>query len=461
VEVPSVGRLLAWLGRPLGAGQPDPGPLTLGAELTASAAELGLRRATLEGKAAKLRATGTVDASREIVRFEGDVDLEAVDLDAYLPAREAAPRPAEAEGQGAAVGWSEEPFELGTLGRAAGRARARIGEVRYRGLPLREGVATLALAGGVLTAGVDGLRAAGGTIAATATVDASRPTTALAYRATISGVQARPVLQALAGTDRLSGTAAFEARGEARGRSQKELVGTLGGDGRFRFRDGAVHGVNIAAALRRARTLGLDAAAGEAQKTDFAELGGSFVIADGVVETRDLHLQAPLLQLDGGGRAALPPRTLDYQLVAKLVGTLEGQDGREAALVGLPIPIRVTGSFDRPAYGVDWESVFREAAKDPARLLAMPQDLRKFGRSLGVDLPAPGRAAAERVGKALEAAPGIVGGEGVAGAAAGVLNRLAKPGTTSRPAEPETRRAPGEPAASDVVKGLAKGLLGN
>lgn len=408
LEAPSVGRLLAWLGWPLAPGQPDPGPVQAGLVLAANGPRLGLQQASVTGKALELKATGSLDASAPVSRFEADVEVVRADLDAYLPSP-AAGQPAGGGADQAPGGWSEEPIELSALRQAEGEARLRVGELRYRGLPLRDGRAALALSDGSLALTLERLGVAGGNVAAAATLDAGQPTPAFTGELTVGGVGARPLLHALAGTDRLSGTMAFEAKAEAQGANPKALVAALDGSGRFRVADGAIHGVNLAAALRQARNLRWDPAGGEAQKTDFAELGGSFAVADGILENRDLELRAPLLRATGGGRVDLPARALDYQVVARLVGTLEGQGSRGDPLLGLPIPIRVVGPWDSPSVGVDWEGVLREAAKDPARLARMPGELRALGKELGVDLPLPEGPAAEALGRALQGAPDAAG----------------------------------------------------
>src|SRR5690606_1409536 len=155
----------------------------------------------------------------------------------------------------------------------------------------------------------------------------------IAWDANASGLAARPLLTAFAGSDRLSGTAAFSAKGTGAGRSQKALMSSLDGDGSFEFRDGAIHGINIAAALRQVTTAGLGNAA--EQKTDFAELSGTFTIRQGIVENRDLKMLAPLLRLGGGGTVSLPQQSLDYTVDATLVASLKGQGGRDD-LAGIP-----------------------------------------------------------------------------------------------------------------------------
>ncbi|MCH7692657.1 MAG: AsmA family protein [Proteobacteria bacterium] len=388
LDVPSVGRLAAWLGRPLDPAQPDPGPLIVTALMSADGAKAVLKEATIDGKAIEIRATARIDTSRAVTRFDATIDIIEADLNAYLPPqKEGQEKAAAPAGPAEPSGWSEDPFDVSPLRQAEGRAKVTIGRVRYGELDIENGIATLTLKKGVLKVVVEKLRMAGGVVDLSATVDGSRKVLAIDYEVKVTGVQARPVLKTFAGSDRLSGTVDFQTAGRAKGVNQKQMVETLNGQGRFEFKDGAIHGINIASALRKVKTLGFGES-GE-QKTDFAELSGSFTIRDGVLENRDLKMLAPLVRLTGSGLVPMPPRAVDYKAVAKLVGSLKGQGG-EDALAGLPIPVTVKGSWDNPEIGVDWKSVFTEAALDPKRLTNMPENLRTFGASLGVKLPIPG-----------------------------------------------------------------------
>jgi AsmA protein len=336
----------------------------------------------------------------------------------------------------------------------------------YRDLLFEKGVATVNLAGGVMTAKLDGLQAADGTVSADATLDASQPVAALVYHATAAGVQARPMMTSLTGNDRLSGTADFEASGEARGRNQKELVESLNGDGQFKFLDGAIHGINLAATLRNAKTLGFGGSGDAAEKTDFAELSGTYTIKNGVLENSDFKMLAPLLRLKGEGLVPMPPREVDYDVEATLVATLEGQSGKEG-LTGLPIPISITGPWEKPSYSVDWARVFQEAALDPERLKNMPDDLRDLGKDLGVDLAIPGVEEGS-LGDALKAVPGLSGdsksGEEAATSSEGSLDVLKQLAPKSE--EPAAEVGGGQaqepaPAPEDSLKKGLKGLFGN
>ncbi len=85
LEIPSVGALAAWLGQPLDATQPDPGPLKVHAALTADGAKVVLKQATIEGKALKATANGSFDGSGEIAKVVVNIERGVLVIDRYLP----------------------------------------------------------------------------------------------------------------------------------------------------------------------------------------------------------------------------------------------------------------------------------------------------------------------------------------------------------------------------------------
>ena len=81
-----------------------------------------------------------------------------------------------------------------------------------------------------------------------------------------------------------------------------------------------------------------------AEKTEFSEFAGSFVVSRGVALNNDLRLTTPLLQVTGAGSANMPARNLDYVLKPKLVA---------AGGAGFEIPVKMTGSWERPTMQPD------------------------------------------------------------------------------------------------------------
>jgi hypothetical protein len=220
LDVPSVGKLAAWLGQPLAAQQPDPGPLKVKAVMHADGAKAAIKEVTIDGKALRAKATASVDTSRDVKRFDANVEIIEADLNAYLPPQQEETKKKEAAPAGPS-GWSEEPIDVTPLRQAEGKAVLKIGKVRYRDLEIQNGTATVTLTQGILKSIVDKLQLAGGTVDLAASVDGSKRAPAFDYQVNVAGVQARPLLKTFAGSDRLSGTTDFQASGATRGGSQK------------------------------------------------------------------------------------------------------------------------------------------------------------------------------------------------------------------------------------------------
>ena len=455
LDVPSVGKFLAWLGSPLPKGQPDPGPLKVSATLAADGPKVSLEQAVIDGKALKATMTASVDGSAAVKRFDVNVEIIEADLNAYLPKRKqdkkAAAKKKPAKGAEPA-GWSEDPIDLSALRMAEGQVRVKIGRVRYGDLDIEKGTATLSLAKGVLKAAVAKLQLANGTVDLNATIDGSAAAAAIDYQLDVAGVQARPVLKTFAGTDRLSGATTLQASGRTKGANAKQLVSALNGKGGFSFKEGAIHGINIAKTLRNAGSLGFGGSSTE--KTDFAELSGSFSITNGVVDNRDFKMLAPLVRVSGAGTVPMPPRTVDYTVEAKLVASLKGQGGG-SGLTGLPIPVKITGSWDDPSYGVDWKSVLLGASTDPSRIANLPDNLVTMGKGMGINIPglstitgAVGSAGSTVIDKILKVLPSLPG------------TQQKQPAQQQQKQQPATEQKPAEEKAPSLLSPLKK-LFGN
>jgi AsmA protein len=436
-DIPSLGGLLAWIGQPLPEGQPDPGPVKLAGSLATDGGKVTLKSLDIEGKAAKATANGFVDPTGNVTLFGGEVWIANLDLNAYLPppAKKKAPAEDAAPADAGPKGWSTEPIDFSPLKSAEGKVNVTTGPVTYRKVKVMESAAEVVLDGGVFTATVGKLIFDQGSAQANARVDASGKTPKISYQVELTDIESKPFLETFADMDRLSGRLAFATSGGTAGGNEKELVSNLNGEGAFKFTDGAYRGFDLAGTLRNVGSLGI-ASGGEQPSTDFTEMGGSFTIVNGLLNNQDFKMLAPLVRVGGAGDVDMPPRTLDYKVDAKLVGTTQGQGGDEA-IAGLPIPIRAKGSWDNPKIEVDWASVFQAAALDPERLSAMPEDMKGLAEGFGVAIPGLGGGTA-----------GESGDEGtLGGAVGGVLNQLlggGSGGSSTAPAEGGSEAAPSE-----------------
>jgi AsmA protein len=195
----------------------------------------------------------------------------------------------------------------------------------------------------------------------------------------LEGLQALPFLSAAIGFDRLEGTTSLGIELTSRGATQRALIQNLRGDGRVRFEDGAIVGINLVAMVRNVGAVVRGTAPGETVKTDFAELSGSFGITDGVLRNTDMQLLAPLLRLVGAGAIDLPERSIDYRIEPKAVATLEGQGGRRD-LSGLVVPVIVEGPWDDLTYRPDVAQVTRELIENPDRVRDLADQVREIDR---------------------------------------------------------------------------------
>ena len=201
----------------------------------------------------------------------------------------------------------------------------------------------------------------------------------------LQSIRAGDMLRDYMGKDMISGNLAAQANLTTRGEWVSELKKNLNGNLKLSFRDGALNGFNIRHSIdaARAKLSGKEAPPKETLKTDFSSLTLSGVIRDGVFSSEDLDLQAPLLRVGGKGSADINQEIVDYLVNAKLVGTVEGQEGEAAdELAGLEIPVSIKGPFVDPRIDVLLDEMLKaradaEKAKLKAEIEAQKEELKR------------------------------------------------------------------------------------
>ncbi len=175
------------------------------------------------------------------------------------------------------------------------------------------------------------------------------------------------VLLAFTGKDQLTGTGAINLSITTEGSRVSHFKQNLNGTTNFNLKDGAIKGFNLARSIReaRAKISGKTLPKSDAKlQTDFTAMTGQFVIKQGIVDTKNLVIQAPFMRISGLGQINLPKESLDYLVKTKIVGTAKGQGGQELKdLSGLTIPVKITGSWLEPDISLDLKSIFEQKAK--------------------------------------------------------------------------------------------------
>ncbi len=105
IDVPSLGALAAWLGKPIPAGSHGIAALSLAGKLTLSGSKLAFTAASLTLD--KMKGTGTIgfDSRGAKPRIEAALDFDKLDANPYLPPEKSAASVSPAGGKAGAAGW--------------------------------------------------------------------------------------------------------------------------------------------------------------------------------------------------------------------------------------------------------------------------------------------------------------------------------------------------------------------
>lgn len=363
LAIPSLRGLVLWTtGKPLDMAGSGLGPFSLKGKLAAGGTKVALAQAAIGLDAIKATGDFAVDTGGQRPSLKGKLDVDALDLNPYLPPEQSAktngnaPAPASKSGKS---DWSDAPIDASGLKAADVDFALTVGAITVQQIKIGKSALHLALNGGRLNADLSQLELYQGSGTGRLGLDGSQPGIGLDAAFNLKNLAAEPFLKDAAGFDRIDGTANADIQVSGRGKSERALVSSLDGKGAVTFLNGAIKGINLAEMVRNVGTA--FTAGGGSQKTDFAELGGTFTINDGIVTNKDLALKSPLLRVEGAGTVELPPRTVHYRIEPKAVASLEGQGGK-GDLGGITVPVIVEGPWDNLSFRPDLEAMAKGQA---------------------------------------------------------------------------------------------------
>lgn len=403
----SVKALAAWLGTGLPP-VPGFGPLDFKSQVRATGKVVTLSNASLSLDGATGTGQLSIDTAPERPYIKGALKLSELDLNNYIggegsAAGAPAPKTAtpEAPGNGgagdaigdligetpaapgpkvkgftqrAATGWSEGQIDAAALGLADADVKLSLGRLLIKDIKVGQSQLTVALKNKVMRTTFDDVQLYGGRGKGFVTLDATAPgIAAIGANLGLDGIAAQPLLKDAAGMDWLAGNGRLSLAVSGQGHSQRQIIETLTGKADLVFANGAIVGWNIPGMVRgitQGKLSGLDRS--PAEKTDFSEFASTWTITNGLAQNQDLRLVSPLLRVAGSGNVMLPAREVDYTVRPTLVASLQGQ-GAAAQASGLEIPVRVTGSWDKPKFAPDASGIL----KDPNRAVEAVKELGK------------------------------------------------------------------------------------
>ena len=376
VSTPSIRDLAAWTGNPIEFEGSGLGPFNLagnvkvdGSTYSFTEAKLGIDEIAGDGSV-------TVATAGAKPQIDAELNLGVLDLNPYLPpekdgAATEGSTPASGssgDADAAPADWSDDPIDVSGLHAVNANFALTVAGILVQEIKVGQSALNVGLKDGLLDVDLTELNLYDGKGSGKFTVDGRNEVPAISESFSLSGVSAEPLLTDAAGFDRLSGTGQLEVAVTASGASQRQMVENLNGKGAVTFNDGAIKGINLAAMVRNAANAFLDPGASDTQKTDFAELSGTFDIKNGLLSNNDLKLLSPLLRVEGKGTSDLPSRMVDYRVEPKAVASLEGQGGDSGAS-GITVPVLVSGPWHNLSYKPDLTGAIEDIAKDPTKAL--------------------------------------------------------------------------------------------
>ena len=249
------------------------------------------------------------------------------------------------------------------------RANISVDTLIVSGMTLDNLLVEVDSSGDVLTLPVINMDLYEGNIKGNLRYDVSDGVPDLSLNLSGDGLNIGDLLVASGGGDKLTGVATMQSALRGRGRDIDAVFGSLGGEVKMRISDGAIRGVDIQGSLLKVNDV--LAAAGESKAVDrpdaetrFADLSGSFDVVNGVFETTDLAMKAPVFRVAGEGVFSIVTNEADMSMAVSVVETLEGQGGKELQdLKGLSIPLLISGPFENLSYRLDLVALAKKSAR--------------------------------------------------------------------------------------------------
>jgi AsmA protein len=285
-----------------------------------------------------------------------DLKLDHLNADRYL-----APEPARAAaGATAPTAPIAVPVEL--LRGLNARGTLSMGAAVFAGVQysnLRIGVNAV---GGRLHVFPSEAQMYGGQYRGDITIDASGRIPRLSVDEHLTGIDFAPLLKDMLETRRMSGHGNAAIKATAFGVDSVAMLRTLNGTLEFHADDGALEGADLWYEIRRARALLKKQSPPERtgpERTPFTSLSATGKLANGVLLNDDLHVAMQYLQVNGRGTADLPAGTLDYHLDAVVLKIPDENATDTQDIVGLKVPVLVTGTFAAPKVRPDVSALLK------------------------------------------------------------------------------------------------------
>jgi len=329
------------------------------------------------GKGRELGAVSFKDFAQPAVSF--NLDIDALDVDRYLPPADKASKPIASPAVFLAGGFSALPVE--TLRKLNAEGEVSLGKLKANGLTMQDIHLNLNTKNGVITTQQSAKQFYQGSYTGDLSMNAQDDKSELAINEKVDHVQVEPLLKDYNGAARMSGTVDASVQLQGQGHKTDELKASLNGRLSFLFKDGVVKGFNLQKIIDEGKALIKEPALPKDYKNDqtlFSEMSGTATITNGLIQNNDLVAKSSKLRVDGKGNVNLNSEALDYKVDAKLLDS----DATEPDQVKGAVAIDIAGTISQPSYSIDIASLLTDKNKAKIDKLINKLD-KKLGPGLG------------------------------------------------------------------------------
>lgn len=290
---------------------------------------------------------------RKSYRF--NVAVDNIDVDRYLPpSEETAGKRDKGKEKPAAEAAVVIPLAL--LRETDAEGQLRVQKLKAFGIHSEQVGIRVAAHGGRIVLGPNEARLYNGVYAGRTVLDASGKTPRMQFEEKLTGVQLGPLLKDAQVFDKFSGVGNVTLAVTGQGLDAEAIKRTLNGSVGVNIKDGAIEGVDLSKIenrIKEVREQPGGAAKGlltslptftpdKGDRTPFNKLQASATIVNGVVNNKDLTIEAPRLAITGSGNINLVTDTYEnYMLRVN------------------NFPIVVSGKLAEPKLRPDWNAIIK------------------------------------------------------------------------------------------------------
>lgn len=318
----------------------------------ASASALSDLKLVLDGT----RLTGSIAVqNRSATAYRFNLALDNIDIDRYLP-------PAEKPSKAKPKAGKAEPvvIPIALLRETNAEGDLRIGKLKAFGIHSQDISIKVAAKGGRITLGPNAAKLYSGTYNGQTTINASEKVPQFRFEEKLASVQLGPFLKDAQVFDRFTGAGNVSLALTAQGLDAEQIKRTLTGSVAVAVKEGAIEGIDLAKTEAKIKEI-RSQSGGDVKKmlaslpsitpdkddkTTFTKLQANATVTNGVVNNKDLAIEAPHLRVNGSGTVNLVAETFDNYLLR--IGDF---------------PLIVSGKFDSPKFRPDWNAIYREKAE--------------------------------------------------------------------------------------------------